>query len=387
MHTCLESRYAGLSRGGRRALIAVAVFVVLLAVRIGHAAEDGLSPIQNLVAQGKYSEALKRLDAYIHEKPDDPEARFLRGVIFVQTGDSDRALAIFRSLTEQFPNLPEPYNNLAVLQASRGEFDKARGLLLKAIELQPGYDTAYENLGDVYAKLAALAYEQAYRISQRNRRSLSKSSILSQMLLHAGDRGEPVKLSIAGAPEPPAPPPQPSTPSPAPQPGAPPPAAAGADTAPRCFLAGPVADAAMGAAMIQWLAAHGASAEAARHTDQEPLYYKVYLPPEADRAASAKRLAELSQAGLKDVAIIGEGDLRNGISLGVFSKQASVHKRLTQIRKLGLEAKVRTVYRDGQGQPLRITVPAGKAVDDSEFSGAFPGYSLAPSPCGQGDPE
>ena len=64
-------------------------------------------------------------------------------------------------LTRDYPELAEPYNNLAVLHAASGHLEKAREALETALRLDPGYATARENLGDVYLRLAASAYEQA----------------------------------------------------------------------------------------------------------------------------------------------------------------------------------------------------------------------------------
>jgi Flp pilus assembly protein TadD len=58
-------------------------------------------------------------------------------------------------LIEDYPELPEPYNNLAVLYAQQKQFDKARTALEMAIRIHPGYATAYENLGDLHSRLAS----------------------------------------------------------------------------------------------------------------------------------------------------------------------------------------------------------------------------------------
>ena len=76
---------------------------------------------------------------------------------------TDEAVAAFRSLTEDFPELPEPYNNLAVIYAERGQYGQARDALETAVRNNPRYATAQENLGDVYIQLAREAYSRAQR--------------------------------------------------------------------------------------------------------------------------------------------------------------------------------------------------------------------------------
>jgi ketosteroid isomerase-like protein len=100
--------------------------------------------------------------------PADPELRFLKGVIFAEQGKNDEAIEIFAALTRDYPELPEPYNNLAVLFAEKGEFEKAREALLAAIQTHPSYSTAHENLGDLYAKMASMAYDRALEEDKSN---------------------------------------------------------------------------------------------------------------------------------------------------------------------------------------------------------------------------
>ena len=90
--------------------------------------------------------------------------RFLRGVILNEQGKQADATAAFTALTQDFPELPEPYNNLAALYASQSKFDQARAALETAIKLNPFYATAHENLGDIYAQLAGQSYGRALQL-------------------------------------------------------------------------------------------------------------------------------------------------------------------------------------------------------------------------------
>ena len=65
-----------------------------------------------------------------------------------------------RGVLADFPELPEPRNNLAVLYAQKGEYALARDELERAVQTAPDYAVAHENLGDVYARLAEAEYEK-----------------------------------------------------------------------------------------------------------------------------------------------------------------------------------------------------------------------------------
>ncbi|MEJ7686260.1 MAG: tetratricopeptide repeat protein, partial [Variovorax sp.] len=111
----------------------------------------------------------------------DPQMRFLRGVILTEQGKQADAVAVFTQLTQDFPELPEPYNNLAALYASQSQFDKARAALEMAIKLNPGYATAHENLGDVYARLAGQSYGRAQQLEAGNATAQPKLALIRQM--------------------------------------------------------------------------------------------------------------------------------------------------------------------------------------------------------------
>ncbi|MBY0466873.1 MAG: tetratricopeptide repeat protein, partial [Burkholderiales bacterium] len=146
--------------------LALCVLTAALWAPMAHA--DDYADVNKLVRAGQTAEALNKAELYLASKPRDPQMRFLKGVILAEAGKSADAIATFVKLTEEFPELPEPYNNLAVLYASQSQFDKARVALEMAIRTNPSYATAHENLGDVYAKLASQAYSKALQLDSTN---------------------------------------------------------------------------------------------------------------------------------------------------------------------------------------------------------------------------
>ncbi|MBI5258669.1 MAG: tetratricopeptide repeat protein [Burkholderiales bacterium] len=122
---------------------------------------DPARDIERLFRGGERALAFSRVDQAIATHPDDARLRFLRGVMLSESQREAEAMAVFERLTQDFPDLPEPYNNLAVLHAARGQLDRARELLETALRNDPAYLAALENLGDVFVRLAQRAYEQA----------------------------------------------------------------------------------------------------------------------------------------------------------------------------------------------------------------------------------
>ena len=135
-----------------------------------------------LITDKKYDEAIALLDKLNAERPREPQARFLKGVALADSGKTDAAITAFQGVLGDFPELPEPHNNLAVLYAQKGEYGLARDELEAAINAAPDYVVAYENLGDIYARLAASNYEKAIARDSRNKSAPAKLKLVREVL-------------------------------------------------------------------------------------------------------------------------------------------------------------------------------------------------------------
>lgn len=147
---------------------------------------DNLPEVQRLIKQGQYPQAMEKVDAYLSSKPKDAQGRFLKGLIYTEMNKPAEAIAVFTKLTEDYPELPEPYNNLAVLYAQQKQYDKARTALEMAIRTHPSYAIAYENLGDIYAKLASQAYDKALQLDNANAATQNKLALIRDLITTSG---------------------------------------------------------------------------------------------------------------------------------------------------------------------------------------------------------
>jgi tetratricopeptide (TPR) repeat protein len=143
---------------------------------------DEAGEIGRLLRAGQTSEALQKVDAALGSKPKDAQMRFLKGLILTEQNKNAEAIVIFSKLTDDYPDLPEPYNNLAVLYAASGQYDKARAALEMAIRTNPTYGTAHENLGDIYAKLASQAYDKALQLDSNNATAKLKLTLVKNLV-------------------------------------------------------------------------------------------------------------------------------------------------------------------------------------------------------------
>lgn len=113
--------------------------------------------------------------------PRDAQALFTKGVMLAESQKREEAIKVFIEIIEKYPNLPEPYNNLAVLYADLGQYEKAKNALERAIKTHPSYATAHENLGDIYAKMASESYDKALQLDTNNARAENKLAIIKEL--------------------------------------------------------------------------------------------------------------------------------------------------------------------------------------------------------------
>lgn len=141
-----------------------------------------LQEVQQLMAAGQLKAALARADAELVKNPRNAQMRFVRGVILTEMKDTDAARDAFERLNQDFPELPEPYNNLAVLAAAQGQLERARALLEAALSVRPDYATALENLGDIHLQMSADAYQRAARLQPANRMLGNKLALARELI-------------------------------------------------------------------------------------------------------------------------------------------------------------------------------------------------------------
>jgi tetratricopeptide (TPR) repeat protein len=142
----------------------------------------GLKEAAALVKVRQFAGAQAKLDVLLTQRPREPQARFLKGVVQTEQGQRDAAMATFKGLNDDYPELPEPYNNLAVLYAQKGDYEAARVALETALKASPAWAVAHENLGDIYARLAAAEYDQAARLDRTNKTAIAKLTLAREIL-------------------------------------------------------------------------------------------------------------------------------------------------------------------------------------------------------------
>ena len=166
----LHSRWISLVAGG------------LLLLCAGARADEA-GDVTRLFRSGQVAQAFAQIDRLLAAQPKDPQLRFLKGVMQSDAQHTDDAVITFHQLIQDYPDLPEPYNNLAVIHAARGDYAQARMALESALTANPGYAVAHQNLGEVLLQLASQSYAKAAQLDPSNAALASRLLLLRQMTL------------------------------------------------------------------------------------------------------------------------------------------------------------------------------------------------------------
>ena len=196
---------------GRSALAVSVLFAALLCLQSGvacaqaqaqhvPAVADGTPEIDRQIAATQLDPALHALDQRIASNPSDVQAKFKRATVLARLDRDTEAIAAFTALTQQYPELPEPYNNLAALYAKRGDLNQARANLETAVAANPAYALANQNLGTLYLRLALQTYQRATKVDPRDALSAQRIVALDSMLHLAAPMAIPAAASAASAP-------------------------------------------------------------------------------------------------------------------------------------------------------------------------------------------
>ncbi|MDR5750375.1 tetratricopeptide repeat protein [Caballeronia sp. LZ024] len=168
--------------------------------QVSTATSDGTPQIDASIAQKDWTNALAQVDERLKTNPRDVQAKFKRATILARLNRDDEAIAAFTELTQAYPELPEPYNNLAALYAKHGRYEDARAALEVAIKANPSYALAYDNLGDLYLRLASESYKRAQSLGSKSALSRQRVADIQKIIAPPVQKKRIVPSSEYGTP-------------------------------------------------------------------------------------------------------------------------------------------------------------------------------------------
>ncbi|HLS17615.1 MAG TPA: tetratricopeptide repeat protein [Paenalcaligenes sp.] len=123
--------------------------------------------IYNLVQSGRADEALEAIERREKQLAEteilgtDVQLLFLKGRAFEALGQYQDAFELYKRMTTLYPELPEPWNNLALEYVRQGNLNLAEDALAMALTADPNNETALQNLGEVRLMLAEETFQRA----------------------------------------------------------------------------------------------------------------------------------------------------------------------------------------------------------------------------------
>ncbi|HEX3436289.1 MAG TPA: FG-GAP-like repeat-containing protein [Pseudacidobacterium sp.] len=108
-----------------------------------------------LFQHGYLDAAVASFQQVVLEKPDDPEAYYNLGTLYLRKNDLQQARQYLEQTVKLRPNYPEAWNNLGMIAGQQGQADEAIRNFQESLRLRPNYATALLNLGNLYRRQRA----------------------------------------------------------------------------------------------------------------------------------------------------------------------------------------------------------------------------------------
>ena len=378
----------------RRAAIACGVLALMACP--GALANDPVDDALSLVAQERHAEAREAIEDMMERNPEAPGVRLLQGVLYAREGNLVEAVTIFEDLRNDYPQMFEAHNNLAVLYAKLGRLDDARKALIAALELRPDA-VIYANLGDVYMKLAEEAYQRAHELrveqvaaaeegGEADAASQPEAAPVETLEAEAAQEEEkaealaavPVEPEVVEVPESPEEPEIVEEPEVVEEPEE----AVAQAPSENCVQAGWFGDRKIAHEAAALMRAHGAKALKVRSEEEQIVKnYQVYLPPAGSREAARALMRELRGRGVEDLWIIDRGAQINGVSLGVYRNKQYMSRRVAEVETLGYTVATRANMRTAAEYAVEAQAGGERAALDDAWKAAFPEQAIRTIDC------
>ena len=148
-----------------------------------------------------------------------------------------------------------------------------------------------------------------------------------------------------------------------------------------CFTFGPLAEIRQVQGLADWFHSRAAWTQT-RHSDKSgrQLFW-IYLAPQDSRESAIAMLEHLKERGIRDYRLINRGSLENAVSLGLYSSQSAVNKRLSELKQKGYKPIVVPYTNSNAIFWLDIRVSPETGIIEEMYSG-YPGqFKSVPVKC------
>jgi len=104
-----------------------------------------------------------------------------------------------------------------------------------------------------------------------------------------------------------------------------------------CVSFGPFTESHQAGELSNWLKENEIQTKQRTEGDTKDQYFWIYLSPGETKDEAMAAIADLKGKGVQDYKFINKGNLQNAISLGLFSTQLAVNRRLKELKNIGYQ--------------------------------------------------
>ena len=126
--------------------------------------QNGAERVSKLMEENKADEALALANELLKQTPNSAQLYNLIGRIYGEKkGNIDAAIPYLQKAIELDPEFASAYENLGIAYATKGEFGKAIQYLTKALEIEPDNQHVMNNIAMLYSNMGDKQKEQEFR--------------------------------------------------------------------------------------------------------------------------------------------------------------------------------------------------------------------------------
>nr|VFK69647.1 MAG: Tetratricopeptide repeat-containing protein [Candidatus Kentron sp. UNK] len=342
-----------------------------------------LAEIKALADRRDFNAAVKEIERFLEQNPNDIEGRLLLGVFLIWRGDLERVTDVFRKLADDHPGLAAPHNNLAAIHAANKEYQKAEDALEKAISVNPSDGIAWENLGDIRIERAGFLYGRAGRLYASDKRSdieaktgIETKSVAIRKILDEIDGSfrmrEAMEMTLQDRAD--------IEISTATKASVDARAVPAVESSAACYSVGPLRDKTNLMSISAWFDRNDIFISTYTR-DAKPHGHEVFVPLSGKRQDFDALVERMKGDGIRGITSVLRNDLEHGVVIGVFDTENAAKRRIDGLWKKGYQAHHRPSRQGHKQYWIKAYPTTDSSLDESAFARRFPARVLRAIPC------
>lgn len=151
-----------------------------------------------------------------------------------------------------------------------------------------------------------------------------------------------------------------------------------------CYTIGPLQNEDDISALSAWFNAQGSQAKLRDDERREVVSTWVFMPPHDTREDADKTVRAMQAANIDDIYVIPRGDMANAISLGLYTQEESLHRRVSELENRGFSPSVLPRYKTVTASWFDVVTNSAQPMTVGVLDQVFPGLIVRQVSCSDG---